>query len=110
MRAGRTSPDFVMDQESLPVTSACAKCVLYRNRPVKQRRSQRMETILAIATRLFCDRGYHATTTKEVSTAAGFLSTSLYDYVQSKEELFYLVLMRMANLALADLERSLNRF
>ena len=40
---------------------------------------------------LFIRKGYHPTTTREIARAAGVSIGSLYEYVQSKEDVLYLV-------------------
>ena len=52
-----------------------------RNKAVKQQR------IVEAATRLFLEKGFEATTTAEISAAAGVGTGTLYLYVDSKEDL-----------------------
>jgi TetR/AcrR family transcriptional regulator, cholesterol catabolism regulator len=47
--------------------------------------SERREQILAIAADLFAERGFAATTVREIADAAGILSGSLYHHFDSKE-------------------------
>ena len=47
--------------------------------------SERREQILAIAAELFAERGFAATTVREIADAAGILSGSLYHHFDSKE-------------------------
>lgn len=55
---------------------------------IKQQRSQdRRKKILRAATRVFGDRGVHATTLTAVSRAAGVPLASLYDYFRDKTQL-----------------------
>ncbi len=49
--------------------------------------SVRREEILAIATRIFADKGYASTTVREIADAAGILSGSLYHHFDSKESM-----------------------
>src|SRR5262249_57938903 len=47
--------------------------------------SERREEILAIAAKIFADKGYASTTVREIADAAGILSGSLYHHFDSKE-------------------------
>lgn len=68
----------------------------------------RRELIVAVAGSLFVERGYSRTSMRDIATAAGLLSGSLYYYFPSKEELFVevhgtgmAILTRAAEAALA---------
>ncbi len=54
---------------------------------VRQRRRQ----IIDAAVKLFVQKGFHKTTTRELARAAGISIGSLYEYVASKEDILYLV-------------------
>ncbi|GGM58941.1 TetR/AcrR family transcriptional regulator [Dactylosporangium sucinum] len=47
----------------------------------------RREAVLAVARDLFAERGYRATTVRDIADASGVLSGSLYHYFDSKETL-----------------------
>ncbi|QQE76875.1 TetR/AcrR family transcriptional regulator [Alicyclobacillus sp. SO9] len=50
------------------------------------------EELFQVAGRLFSQKGYHGTTIREIASAHGILSGSLYAHISSKEDLlFYLV-------------------
>ncbi|MBP2478104.1 AcrR family transcriptional regulator [Crossiella equi] len=49
--------------------------------------SQRRAELLALAARLFAERGYRATTVRDIADAAGILSGSLYHHFDSKEQM-----------------------
>ncbi len=49
--------------------------------------SERRAELLAIAAELFADRGFRATTIREIAEAAGILSGSLYHHFDSKESM-----------------------
>jgi len=53
--------------------------------------SVRREQIVRAATALFLQNGYHKTTTREIARASGFGTGTLYEYVQCKEDILYLV-------------------
>lgn len=40
---------------------------------------------------LFINKGYHLTTTREIARAAGFSIGTLYEYIEAKEDVLYLV-------------------
>jgi len=54
---------------------------------VTQRRGQ----IIEAAVPLFVANGFHKTTTRQIAKAAGFSVGSIYEYVNSKEDILYLV-------------------
>jgi AcrR family transcriptional regulator len=47
--------------------------------------SERRDEILALASKIFADKGYASTTVREIADAAGILSGSLYHHFASKE-------------------------
>ena len=47
--------------------------------------SERREEILALAAKIFADKGYASTSVREIADAAGILSGSLYHHFASKE-------------------------
>jgi len=47
--------------------------------------------IVDAAVELFCRKGYHQTTTREIARQAGFSIGTLYEYIASKEDVLYLV-------------------
>jgi TetR/AcrR family transcriptional regulator, cholesterol catabolism regulator len=49
--------------------------------------SQRRQELLDLSARLFAERGYGATTVRDIADEAGILSGSLYHHFQSKEEI-----------------------
>lgn len=54
---------------------------------VERRRRQ----IADAAVRLFIEKGFHKTTTRQIATASGFSIGSLYEYFATKEDILYLV-------------------
>jgi AcrR family transcriptional regulator len=57
-----------------------------RDLVVKRRRQ-----IIDAAVRLFIEKGFHKTTTRQIAAAAGLPIGSMYEYVASKEDILYLV-------------------
>lgn len=54
---------------------------------VEQRRTQ----IVRAAVDLFVEKGFHKTTTREIAKQSGLGIGTLYEYIQSKEDVLYLV-------------------
>ncbi|RKD23032.1 TetR family transcriptional regulator [Ammoniphilus oxalaticus] len=52
---------------------------------------KRREQIVEAAVGLFISKGFHKTTTREIAKASGFSIGTLYEYIQSKEDVLYLV-------------------
>jgi len=50
---------------------------------------QRMETLLAAAASTFAERGYHATSMRDLARASGFSLAGIYHYVERKQELLF---------------------
>jgi AcrR family transcriptional regulator len=51
----------------------------------------RRRQIVDAAVKLFVEKGFHKTTTREIAKASGFSIGTLYEYVKSKEDVLYLV-------------------
>ena len=52
---------------------------------------RRRRQIADAAVKLFIDKGFHKTTTRQIARGAGVSIGSLYEYVASKEDILYLV-------------------
>ncbi len=52
------------------------------------------EAVLAEASALFNERGYHATSLADVAERLGFTKTALYHYIKNKNELLYQTYLR----------------
>ena len=52
------------------------------------------EDLLRVAEELFAERGYAATTVRDIAEAAGILSGSLYHHIDSKESIIDAILSR----------------
>jgi len=50
---------------------------------------QRLETLLAAAAKTFAERGYHATSMRDLARASGFSLAGMYHYVEQKQELLF---------------------
>lgn len=54
---------------------------------VKKRRAE----IIDVAVQIFSEKGYHATTTKEIADTAGMNVGTMFQYVKNKQDILYLV-------------------
>jgi AcrR family transcriptional regulator len=64
----------------------------------------RKDQILEIAAELFSQRGYHATTMRELGEKTGLLAGSLYAHFSSKEEILYQIVIDAARQFLGGME------
>lgn len=81
---------------------------------------RRREQLLAVAARVFAEKGYHPTTMRDLARATGLSLAGIYHYVSSKDELLFLVqercfaaVLRGAEVAVAgasEPEQRLRRF
>lgn len=58
-----------------------------------------------VAARMFYERGYHATRLTDVADEAGLLAGSMFDHVDSKEDLLWGIVLRQHQNALARADR-----
>jgi TetR/AcrR family transcriptional regulator, cholesterol catabolism regulator len=65
-------------------------------------RSERRARMVTLAGELFAEKGYRATTVREIADAAGILSGSLYHHFDSKESIGDEILSGFMNEILAD--------
>jgi len=52
---------------------------------------KRRQELIAAAVRVFMEKGFHATTVRDIGRAAGMTQGSIYNYVESKDDILYLV-------------------
>ncbi len=71
-------------------------------RPERAERSARRDDVVRLAGQLFAQKGYRATTVREIADAAGILSGSLYHHFDSKESIGDEILKRFLDEILAD--------
>ena len=58
-------------------------------------RPNRFEEVIDVAYRLFSEKGYEATSIRDICKATNLTTAGLYHYIRSKEELFYRVEERL---------------
>jgi len=68
---------------------------------------KRREQIVLAAIKLFAKKGFHKATLRELSKAAGISHGNIYDYVGTKEDIFFLLHEFMDKLATDALHRSI---
>src|SRR5512138_2750325 len=83
--------------------STFAHCSIDGQELVAERRQQ----FVAAATKLFGQNSYDATTMKEISKQPGFSSGLIYSYVETKEDILFLVLQNLLNSYRVEIPRSL---
>jgi len=66
--------------------------------------SPREDQVRAAALRLFKEKGYHATSMRDIATAVGINKGSLYSYIHSKEDLLIPVFERAMGVLLEQIE------
>jgi len=52
---------------------------------------QRRQELVAAAVRVFIEKGFHDTTVRDIGRAANMTQGSIYNYVESKDDILYLV-------------------
>jgi TetR/AcrR family transcriptional regulator, cholesterol catabolism regulator len=65
---------------------------------------KRRRQIIEAAVHLFIEKGFHKTTTRQIAGGAGLASGSMYEYVESKEDILYLVCVAIHD----EMEKSIN--
>lgn len=67
-------------------------------RPARRERQMaaRLEQILDAAARLFAERGFHRTTTRDIAQAADVAEGTLYNYFETKNDLLFAILSRLS--------------
>ena len=63
----------------------------------RQRSADFLDRLLAAATKVFAEKGLQRARMSDVAREMGVAHGSLYNYVESKEALFYLLVDRGAN-------------
>jgi AcrR family transcriptional regulator len=74
-------------------------------RPSRPKFNRRRRQILDAAAQIFYEKGYEATSTRDIADAAGLLKGSLYYYVDTKEDFLYEISRDTHAGALATLDR-----
>ncbi|WP_410513650.1 TetR/AcrR family transcriptional regulator [Paenibacillus sp. BR2-3] len=72
--------------------------------PQQNRSIKKKEAIIQAAMKLFSDKGYHQTNTKQIAAAAGVSTGSFYSYFIDKRAVFIIVLKNYSDELLARVE------
>jgi AcrR family transcriptional regulator len=70
-------------------------------------KDQKLDALLSAAARVFAERGYHQTSMRDLARASGSSLAGLYYYVESKEELLYLIQRRNFEQVIAGMKERL---
>lgn len=70
---------------------------------------ERRERIIAAAISVFRRKGFHVATTKDVATEAGITQSNLYNYIQRKDDILFLVCEHLVGLYRDALEQVARR-
>jgi AcrR family transcriptional regulator len=69
----------------------------------------RRQQIIEGAIKVFTEKGFHNSTTKEIAKTAGITEGTLYNYVRSKEDIIYIVYDYITGLLRSDLAKAISR-
>lgn len=64
----------------------------------------RQEEILKASAKIFREKGYHASTVRDIAEEVGLLKGSLYHHIESKEQLLMDVIMSAVNTLQAGIQ------
>ncbi|HOC91984.1 MAG TPA: TetR/AcrR family transcriptional regulator [bacterium] len=78
-----------------------------REEYMEARRQRRRRQIFNGATKVFAQKGYSSATTQEIADAAGLAKGTLYEYVQSKEEILMLTIKEGLSLVKAETDKAI---
>ena len=71
-------------------------------KPRKKRRPHRRDQILAVATQLFHEKGYHATGMDDIGAAAGITGPAIYRHFKSKDDILETLLVERSDAVVAQ--------
>ena len=69
----------------------------------------RRQQIIEGAIKVFQTKGFHNATTKEIAREAGITEGTLYNYVQSKEDIIYIVYDYITGLLRSELQKAISQ-
>jgi AcrR family transcriptional regulator len=70
-------------------------------------REEKLDALLSAAAKVFADQGFHRTSMRDLAKASGISLAGLYYYVQSKDELLFLIQTRSFDAVIAGMEERL---
>jgi AcrR family transcriptional regulator len=68
---------------------------------------EKLQAILGHAAQVFCEKGYEGASIRDISRSSGVSLAGLYYYIQSKQELLYLIQIHTFKTILSRLEKRL---
>jgi len=68
---------------------------------------EKLQVILRHAAQVFCDKGYEGASIRDISRSSGVSLAGLYYYIQSKQQLLYLIQIHTFKTIVARLEKKL---
>lgn len=68
----------------------------------------RYDQIIETATELFHEKGYEQSSVRDIAAKLGMKSGSLYNYISSKQEILYKIIMRVGNEFIRSAQEVLN--
>src|SRR5580704_1635754 len=78
--------------------------------PIRQREPQeKLQVILRHAAQIFCSKGYEGASIRDISRSSRVSLAGLYYYIQSKQELLYLIQIHTFKTIVSRLEQKLSR-
>jgi AcrR family transcriptional regulator len=69
---------------------------------------ERRERLLSVAKTIFAERGFQAATMDDIAREAGFTKPILYQYFESKNDLYHEIVAQLADSLLTSLELAVN--
>jgi len=70
--------------------------------------NQKRKQIIDGAIKEFVSKGFHKSTVKDIAAAAGLSMGTLYNYINTKEDILYLVYDYMTNILTEEMERAMS--
>jgi AcrR family transcriptional regulator len=87
-----------MDTDKKVETKIKNKCLINRKR----------QQIIDGATKTFVAKGFHKSTVNDIADAAGLSMGTLYNYINTKEDILYLVYDYITNILTKEMERAMS--
>lgn len=75
---------------------------------VRKTEFERKQQIKEVTTRLFSERGYQATSMRDIADAVGLQAGSLYAHVRNKEDMLFVIVEDMSDASLGEMKAVLN--
>lgn len=63
-----------------------------QKKPAASEEPNRLDQIYYVAAKIFCDKGYDATSMSDIADAVGITKAGIYHYVKSKQDLLFAIM------------------